>query len=163
MESLVIGGHAGAHQNTMAANIKYDVVCGEYSITIQEPENPQSCNTDRPPPPPKPTQHCFERNEFGDHEPVSEDRMKKNAKWFCDTAPHLITTTDAQSEIAMRPVFDGVDDTFFAAIDLEECGDIDEVDFREIRTCEDRMFDNWKDCKFFFFFSRIRDLRDRSD
>lgn len=83
----MVGGHAGAQQNVLVDETTYDVLCGQYSVTIQVLESqsdPPQRTAPAPERPPEPTHDCHAPNEFHEHGPVDEEKVKQGAKLFCE-------------------------------------------------------------------------------
>ena len=153
-----IGGHAGPHQTTMAGKIKYNVLCGEYTVTVKAPENPPPIVHNPPPRPrPRPAQKCWKRDEFGKHAPVNEKQVREGAKSFCKDNKKLswknafgVSSTQAPDGRFGQPSPDSWL-TFWADMDTDEC-DKDTPEFAVSdpegdTACETLLFNNYKKCR----------------
>lgn len=168
----MVGGHAGAQQNVLVDETTYDVLCGQYSVTIEVLESqsdPPQRTAPAPERPPEPTHDCNRPNEFHEHGPVDEEKVKLGAKWFCDKyGDDKLSYDDSERAVdfgpedeserdAPRPLGDLDAWYTFAARwdwwDQENCGE--DVDAEPVKigdpnvlmSCEELIFNNYKKCE----------------
>lgn len=163
----MIGGHAGAQQNVMVTETTYDVLCGQYTVTVQELDSqsdPPRRTAPAPERPPEPTHDCHRRNVYGDHGSVDGDKVELGAKMFCEShGNHIVKEGEFEKVVAYPPDGEGkkgdprplghLDAWYSFAVkwDYRNCGEDDEPvtigDPEGLTSCENLILNNYKKCE----------------